>query len=166
MNIFGYFPSGLHRDLLNTAKPEKPLIFSGVSNPTAKGFLMAQFLEAKKFTNIFWLVNSNKDIYEIKNQISFWSDLPVVALDNLLVEGQDDYRVTEMVVGIHDPTPRIYLLNYSDLSLGLPTYQELMEQGVVLCESIRTEKEKLRSLGFDERLIEEAEAESSILCPV
>ena len=42
----------------------------------------------------------------------------------------------------------------------------LMEQGVVLCESIRTEKEKLRSLGFDKRLIEEAEAESSILCPV
>ncbi len=43
--------------------------------------------------------------------------------------------------------------------------QLLMEQGIVLCESIRNEKEKLRSLGFDERLIEEAEAESAILCP-
>ena len=41
----------------------------------------------------------------------------------------------------------------------------LMEQGIVLCESIRHEKEKLRSLGFDERLIEETEAESAILCP-
>lgn len=42
----------------------------------------------------------------------------------------------------------------------------LMEQGIVLCESIRHEREKLRSLGFDERLIEETEAESSVLCPV
>ena len=41
----------------------------------------------------------------------------------------------------------------------------LMEQGIVLCESVRTEKAKMRSLGFDERLIEEAEAESSALCP-
>lgn len=41
----------------------------------------------------------------------------------------------------------------------------LMEQGIVLCESVRTEKAKMRSLGFDEQLIEEAEAESAALCP-
>ena len=41
-----------------------------------------------------------------------------------------------------------------------------MDQGIVLCESIRTQKEKLRALGFDERLIEETEAESAVLCPV
>ncbi len=41
----------------------------------------------------------------------------------------------------------------------------LMEQGIVLCESIRHEREKMRSLGFDERLIEETDAESSVLCP-
>lgn len=44
--------------------------------------------------------------------------------------------------------------------------KRLMEQGVVLCESIRNEKEKMRGLGFDDRLIEAAEAESSVLCPV
>lgn len=42
----------------------------------------------------------------------------------------------------------------------------LMEQGIVLCESIRSEKAKLRSLGFDERLIEETESESNLLCPI
>lgn len=42
----------------------------------------------------------------------------------------------------------------------------LMEQGIVLCESVRSEKAKLRSLGFGERLIEEAEAESNLLCPI
>lgn len=42
----------------------------------------------------------------------------------------------------------------------------LMEQGVVLCESIKNERAKLRSLGFDERLIDAAEAESRILCPL
>lgn len=44
--------------------------------------------------------------------------------------------------------------------------RQLLEQGVVLCESIRSQKEKLRALGFDERLIEETEAESAVLCPV
>lgn len=42
----------------------------------------------------------------------------------------------------------------------------LMEQGIVLCESVRNEKARIRSLGFDERLIEEMEAESDVLCPV
>ena len=42
----------------------------------------------------------------------------------------------------------------------------LMEQGIVLCESIRSEKPKLRTLGWGEELIKAAEAESSILCPV
>ena len=41
----------------------------------------------------------------------------------------------------------------------------LMEQGIVLCENIRSEKAKLYSLGFDERLIAETEAESAVLCP-
>lgn len=41
----------------------------------------------------------------------------------------------------------------------------LMEKGIVLCESIRSEKAKLRELGFDDRLIEEVAAESDMLCP-
>lgn len=42
----------------------------------------------------------------------------------------------------------------------------IMEKGIVLCESIRKEKGKLRLLGFDEKLIGEAEAESNVLCPI
>ncbi len=41
----------------------------------------------------------------------------------------------------------------------------LMEHGIVLCESIRTEKQKLLSFGFDEHLIAQVEAESNALCP-
>ena len=41
----------------------------------------------------------------------------------------------------------------------------LLEQGIVLCESVKTEKAKLRSLGFSDERIAEAEAESSTLCP-
>ncbi len=44
--------------------------------------------------------------------------------------------------------------------------QLLMDQGVVLCESVRDQKEKLKSLGFDERLIGEVEEESNMLCPI
>ncbi|MDO8619949.1 MAG: ATP cone domain-containing protein [bacterium] len=44
--------------------------------------------------------------------------------------------------------------------------QQLMNEGIVLCESIPKEKEKLRSLGFDERLIADATSESGLLCPV
>ena len=42
----------------------------------------------------------------------------------------------------------------------------LMEQGIVLCESISKEGAKLRELGLNDRLIEEVEAESSVLCPM
>ncbi len=44
--------------------------------------------------------------------------------------------------------------------------QLLMNQGIVLCESIRKEKDKHRTLGFDEHLIGETEAESNVLCPI
>ena len=44
--------------------------------------------------------------------------------------------------------------------------QLLMDQGIVLCESVKDEKAKLRSLGFDERLIGEMEAESAFLSPI
>jgi len=42
----------------------------------------------------------------------------------------------------------------------------LMENGVVLCESITKEKAKMRELGLNERLIEEAETEAHRLCPI
>lgn len=51
-------------------------------------------------------------------------------------------------------------------SLSEGQKRALMEQGIVLCESIKSEKVKLRSLGFDEQLIAEMEAESKILCPI
>ncbi len=44
--------------------------------------------------------------------------------------------------------------------------QLLMDQGIVLCESIRAEKEKLKGMGFGEHLIGEVEGESNLLCPV
>lgn len=50
-------------------------------------------------------------------------------------------------------------------SLSESEKRTLLAQGMVLCESIRNEKAKLRSLGWSEELIEAAEAESNILCP-
>ncbi|MSU55846.1 MAG: ATPase [Candidatus Taylorbacteria bacterium] len=43
--------------------------------------------------------------------------------------------------------------------------QTLMEQGIVLCESVRDNKDRLRALGFPDHLIGEVEAESNAICP-
>lgn len=43
--------------------------------------------------------------------------------------------------------------------------QMLMERGIVLCQSIRSERGTLQSLGFADDVIEEAETESNFLCP-
>ncbi|MFH1012746.1 MAG: transcription-repair coupling factor [Candidatus Peregrinibacteria bacterium] len=149
MNLFSYFPDGLHRDIWAVAKADKPLVLSGVSNATAKGFLVNGFAQARGFKNIFWLVNDNKDIYEIRNHLPFWMDFPVVALDNLLTETEDDYRVTEMVVGLHDTQARVYLINYKDLCLPLPTYEEIRERGVVVQKG-----EEIRTVDFFNQLIQ------------
>ncbi len=41
----------------------------------------------------------------------------------------------------------------------------LLEKGVVLCRSVRTEPERLRELGFDDGLIRRASEESALVCP-
>ena len=43
--------------------------------------------------------------------------------------------------------------------------QQLMKQGIVLCESIRTQKDRLRAIGLSDDLIAQTVAESDSLCP-
>ncbi len=149
MNLFSFFPSGLHRALWGEAAPDKPLVLSGVSNATAKGFLVSGLVTERQLGNVFWLVNDNKDIYDIKNHLPFWTDRPAIALDHFLDEKEEDARVTEVVMGMHDAQPRIYLINYKDLHLPLPTHQEILEQGVVV-----TRGEEIRTVDFFNQLIQ------------
>lgn len=75
-----------------------------------------------------------------------------------------NYPQTENLHHLIDKTglhPVTCLTTFSDAQKHL-----LLEQGIVLCESIKSERARLRSLGFDDKLISEAEAESAILCPV
>lgn len=50
-------------------------------------------------------------------------------------------------------------------SLSGSQKKQLLEQGVVLCEQVREQKRVLKTLGFSEELIRDAEAESVALCP-
>ncbi len=149
MNIYSHFPKGGHRDIFETVQPDKPLVISGMGNISAKSYFISDYIEANKPKNIFWLVNDNKDIYDLKNNISFWTDRPIVALDRLQKDNQDDYRLTETIIGLHDTKPRIYLLSYKDIDTQLPTYQELVEQGVVI-----TEGQDVRTVEFFNQLIQ------------
>ncbi|PIZ71172.1 transcription-repair coupling factor [Candidatus Peregrinibacteria bacterium CG_4_10_14_0_2_um_filter_43_11] len=132
MNLYPYFPNGLHRDVFVGLTSGAPLVLSGVGSTAAKGFLLADLVNEKEVNNIFWLVNDNKDIYELRNNLSFWTDRPVVALDNLFSTLVDDYRITETITSIHDEKGRVYLINYKDVNLPLPTYQDITESGVVI----------------------------------
>ncbi len=132
MNIYSYFPKGAHRETFSAIAPNQPLVVAGMGNITAKSYFVSDYFQYKKYRNVFWLVNDNKDIYEVKNNLPFWTDRNISGLDHLLVDGQDDYRVTETIIKLHDDKQGVYLLNYKDVNLTLPTYKNLTEQGVVI----------------------------------
>ncbi len=132
MNIYSYFPTGLHKELDAGASANEPLVVSGVNNSSAKTFLISDYVQGKKFRNIFWVSADDNIIYEIKNNFPFWRDGAVVPMDHLMQEDQDDYRITEAINAIHNETNRVYLLNQKDMQLPLPTYDELKAQGVVV----------------------------------
>jgi len=132
MNIFSHFPNEVHNKIFDASPIGKPLVISGMGNISAKSYLVGTYINYKKFKNILWLVNDNKDIYDVKNNLSFWTNRPIISLDHLLEGARDDYRITETIIGLYDGLPRVYLLNYKDIHLTLPTFQELAEQGVVI----------------------------------
>ncbi|MBN2096094.1 transcription-repair coupling factor [Candidatus Peregrinibacteria bacterium] len=149
MNIYSHFPKGAHREIFQTIQPNQPLVVSGVGNISAKGYLVSDYINTQKPRNIFWLTNDNKDIYDLKNNLPFWSDYLTVALDQLQQEHQDDYRITETIINLHQRRSRIYLLNYKDINTHLPTHQELVEQGVVV-----TSGQEMRTVEFFNHLIQ------------
>ena len=149
VNIYSYFPTGGHRDIFEAVQPNRPLVISGVGNTSAKAYMVSDYIDTKQPKNIFWLVNDNKDIYEIKNNLPFWTDRSIVPLDHLMEADQDDYRITETIIGLRGSEPKIYLLNYKDVDLVLPTYQDLAEQGVMI-----NQNEEIRVVEFFNRLIQ------------
>ncbi len=132
MNIYSYFPKKIHSNIFDACVKEDALVLSGVGSISAKSYVISDYVSRNSFRNIFWIVNDNKDIYELKNNLPFWADDPIVGLDSLLEGNQDDYRITETIIGLHDEKPKVYLLNHKDAHLTLPTYQNLVEQGVVV----------------------------------
>lgn len=148
MNLYDHFPPKNHADIFDATKPDEPLVISGMGNTSAKTYLISDYIRTKKSKNVFWLVNNNKEIYELKNNLPFWTDRPVVALDNLFGGDSDSYRIPEMIVGLHDGQPKIYLLNNKDVNIALPTYQELVERGVVISKN-----QEVRIVEFFNQLI-------------
>jgi transcription-repair coupling factor len=148
MNLYSYFPKSVHRDVFSALTPSDPLVISGVSNITAKSYVIGDLLENQKFKNIFWILNNNKEIYDAKNNLPFWADCEIVALDNLLTDSKDDYRITETIAGIHDTSNKIYLINSEDINIPMPTYEEIKEAGVVIQNN-----QEIRTVDFFNKLI-------------
>ncbi|QQR83593.1 hypothetical protein IPJ72_00020 [Candidatus Peregrinibacteria bacterium] len=120
MNLFSYFSHKNHHSFFKAN--HRPLVFSGVGNSSAKSFLVSDYVHFKSIRNVFWLASTDKELYEIKNNISFWMDHPVLVLDHLAEQDQQsDYRITETVIGFNDKTTRIYLLKSKDVALKIPS---------------------------------------------
>ncbi|MFH0837986.1 MAG: transcription-repair coupling factor, partial [Patescibacteria group bacterium] len=121
---------------------------SGVSNITSKCYLISAIKKQKDTKNIFWITNDNKEIYEIQNNLPFWTDEPVVALDDLNSEDKEDYRLTEIIAGLKEKKDRIYLINHKDSQIPVPSYEEVKEAGVVIEKGL-----EVRIVEFFNRLI-------------
>ena len=152
MNIHSYFPQSVHKDIFSKLSLNNPLVISGISNSTAKSYLIGSLLQEKKFKNIFWITNNNKEIYEIRNNITFWSDRPVILMNNIILGDAEDYKVTEAITSIHSDKNKFYLINSKDFNVPMPTFQEIKEGGVLVekDQSIRTVEffNKLINMGY------------------
>ena len=132
MNISQFFPLDVHKQEFARLTPKSPLVLSGVSNITSKCYLMTALKKQKGIKNIFWVTNDNKEIYEVQNNLPFWIDDQVVALDDLTSEEKEDYRLTEIIAGLKEKKDRIYLINRKDSQIPIPSYEEVKEAGVVM----------------------------------
>ncbi len=132
MNISPFFPLDNHHQEFKQLTTSHPLVVSGVSNITSKCYLLANLLQQRQFKNVFWITNDNKEIYEARNNLPFWMDQPVVCLDNLTSEEQEDYRMTEIVVGLAQKNRQVYLINQKDAKIPIPTYQSVKEAAYYL----------------------------------
>ena len=132
MNVSHFFPLDIHKQEFSQLDTKRPLVLSGVSNITSKCYLLKALKKQKKFRNIFWVTNDNKAIYEVKNNLGFWVDEPIIALDEINSEDQEDYRLTEIVAGLAGKKDHIYLVNKKDAEFPIPTFEEVKEAGVVV----------------------------------
>jgi len=132
MNISQFFPLDIHKQEFAKLDPKNHLVLSGVSNITSKCYLVAALKKQRKFKNIFWITNDNKEIYEVKNNLPFWLEDPVIALDNFTSKEQEDYRLTEIVAKLVEKKQRVYLINKKDAQIPMPTYEEVKEAGVLI----------------------------------
>jgi len=132
MNIYSYFPQSVHKDIFSAMTPETPLVVSGVSNVAAKSYLMGDVINNKKFKNVLWVTNDTKEIYDVRNNIPFWTSKKPIILDNLNREDQEDYRITETIASFHNDEDRVYIVDKDDLTFPIPTFAEIEEAGILL----------------------------------
>lgn len=132
MNISQFFPLDIHKQEFDQLTPKHPLVLSGVSNITSKCYLVNVLKKQKGVKNIFWVTNDNKEIYEIRNNLPFWTNDPIVSLDDLTSEDREDYRLTEIISGLKESKSRVYLINRKDCQIPIPTYEQVKEAGVVI----------------------------------
>jgi len=148
MNISQFFPLDIHKQEFAKLRQKSPLILSGVSNITSKCYLVRALKKQKGIRNIFWVTNDNKGIYEVRNNLSFWIDDPIVALDDLISKDRENYRLTEIISGLKEDKDRIYLINRKDCHIPIPSYEEVKEAGVMVEKG-----EEIRIVEFFNRLI-------------
>jgi transcription-repair coupling factor (superfamily II helicase) len=132
VNLYSFFPKGAHLNVFEGAKADNVLTLSGVNNATAKAYVLADYLENHKVNNVFWLFPADQDIHEVQNCLPFWTKYTSMGLDHFMDTEVDDYRMTEALYTIHNGKHKIYLMGFKDSLRLAPTYEELMEAGILI----------------------------------
>lgn len=148
MNIRPYFPQSVHDALFKMFNKDQSLVFSGISNNSAKGYLLSDLLNQHQTENVFWVLDSDKEIYDLHHHLVFWLDWEVICLDDLSGQEGETYKINELVVSLKLKKKRIYLINKKDLDAPLPSYEGIEEGGILLQKD-----QELRTVEFFNRLI-------------
>ncbi len=147
MKIRPFFPHSVHSALLQSLRKGKPLVLSGMGNNGAKSYFLSELLESREIEDVFWILNDNKEIYDLHHHLVFWAQKPVVCLDGLSAETGG--KINELVASLNQGKGKIYLISKADIHLPLPAFRDIVEAGILIEKG-----QDLRVVEFFNRLIQ------------
>ena len=130
--VLDFFSRSVHANIIEHLRKKGRLVISGLANNTVKGFLLADFLRQLEGKNIFWVVNSNEELINLRKSLDFWQMENVYVCEHQLREDnkQENINLLSRIYNLHEKMPQIVLLNREAFLSDFPTRTEMRKQGL------------------------------------
>lgn len=130
--VLDFFSRDVHAEIIEHLRKKKRIVISGLANNTVKGFLLADFLRQGKEKTVFWVVNSNEELLNLKKSLEFWQIENVYVCEHQLRE-ENQRETLDFLARIYNKNrtlPSVILLNREAFLAEFPTQQEITQQSL------------------------------------